>query len=149
MTNGERISVGGAAKLLASMVGRYRGYGLSMGTMVAGWDNKGPGLYLVLDNGSRLKGQRFSVGSGSIYAYGVLDTFYDYNLSVEDAVQLGRRAIYHAGHRDSMSGGKVRVYHIHENGWTNIIEGEDVNVMHDIATAENGLEGYKDDRVLG
>lgn len=34
----ERISVGGAARILAQMVGRYRGYGLSLGTMIAGWD---------------------------------------------------------------------------------------------------------------
>jgi 20S proteasome alpha/beta subunit len=28
----------------------------------------------------------FSVGSGMTYAYGVLDTFYKYDMSLEDAV---------------------------------------------------------------
>jgi 20S proteasome subunit beta 5 len=41
--------------------------------MVAGWDAAGPGLYYVDSDGQRTKGQRFSVGSGSLYAYGVLD----------------------------------------------------------------------------
>lgn len=46
------------------------------GTMVAGWDPKGPGLYYVDSDGQRTKGQRFSVGSGSLYAYGILDSGY-------------------------------------------------------------------------
>jgi 20S proteasome subunit beta 5 len=46
------------------------------GTMVAGWDLHGPGLYYVDSDGQRTKGQRFSVGSGSLYAYGVLDQGY-------------------------------------------------------------------------
>jgi 20S proteasome alpha/beta subunit len=37
-----------------------------------GW--QGPGLYYVDSEGGRVKGTRFSVGSGSTYAYGVLDT---------------------------------------------------------------------------
>ena len=44
--------------------------------MVAGWDVNGPGLYYVDSDGQRTKGQRFSVGSGSLYAYGVLDQGY-------------------------------------------------------------------------
>jgi len=49
----------------------------------------------------------FSVGSGSTYAYGVLDTGYRYEMSVEEARELGKRAIYHATHRDAYSGGCV------------------------------------------
>jgi len=47
---------------------------MSMGTMVAGWDKTGPQLYYCDDDGTRLHGNLFSVGSGSTYAYGVLDT---------------------------------------------------------------------------
>lgn len=52
------------------------------------------------------------------YAYGVLDTFYRYDMTVQEAVELGRKAIYHATHRDTGSGGVVRVYHVHKDGWT-------------------------------
>jgi hypothetical protein len=38
LKNGERISVAAASKLLANIFYQYRGYGLSCGTMVAGWD---------------------------------------------------------------------------------------------------------------
>jgi 20S proteasome subunit beta 5 len=40
LTNNERISVAAASKLLANMVLEYKGMGLSMGTMIAGWDKK-------------------------------------------------------------------------------------------------------------
>lgn len=51
------------------------------------------------------------------YAYGVLDTFYRYDLSLDEAVDLGRKAIYHATFRDTGSGGLVRVYHVFNGGW--------------------------------
>jgi 20S proteasome subunit beta 5 len=41
-----------------------------------GFDPTGPGLYYVDSDGQRTKGQVFSVGSGSLYAYGVLDAGY-------------------------------------------------------------------------
>lgn len=51
---------------------------------------------------------KFSCGSGSTYAYGVLDTYYKWDMTVEEAVELGIRSIYHATHRDTGSGGVVR-----------------------------------------
>lgn len=79
-----------------------------MGTMVAGWDeDRGPQLFYIDNEGTRLRGNLFSTGSGSTYAYGILDTNYREDLSVEEAVELGKRAIYHATHRDAMSGGIV------------------------------------------
>lgn len=76
-----------------------------------------------------MRGERFSVGSGSTFAYGVLDTGYDFNLSVPDALELGRRAIYHATHRDAYSGGSVNVFHVKETGWE--FHGNfDVNDLH-------------------
>jgi predicted proteasome-type protease len=80
----------------------------------AGWDKTGPALYYVDNDGTRLQAKPgmpyFSVGSGSTYAYGVLDAGWRYDLSDEEALDLGQRAIYHATHRDSYSGGINNVY---------------------------------------
>jgi 20S proteasome subunit beta 5 len=76
LRNGKRITVRAASKILGDIMFEYRGKGLSMGTMVAGWDHSGPGLYYCDSDGQRTKGQIFSVGSGSLYAYGVLDSGY-------------------------------------------------------------------------
>jgi len=129
LRNKERISVAAASKILANICYAYRGIGLVMGTMITGWDKSGPNLYYVDNDGTRLKGQRFSVGSGSTYAYGVLDTGYKWDLTVEDAIALGRRSIYHATHRDAFSGGTINVYHVHQEGWTKV-SSDDMNVLH-------------------
>ncbi|XP_060093788.1 proteasome subunit beta type-8-like [Heteronotia binoei] len=120
LRNKERISVSAASKLLANMPSEYRGMGLSVGSMLCGWDKKGPGLYYIDDNGVRLSGPLFSTGSGKPYAYGVLDSGYRPDLSVEDAYDLGRRAISYATHRDSYSGGVVNMYHMKEDGWIRV-----------------------------
>ncbi len=120
LRNGQKITVAAASKILANITYSYRSAGLSMGTMVAGSDVKGPALYYVDDQGTRIKHDLFSVGSGSIYAYGVLDSGYKWDLTVDEATDLARKAIFHATHRDGGSGGWVSVYHVHANGWTKI-----------------------------
>ena len=77
--------------------------------------SQGPGLYYVDSDGTRLSNDMFSVGSGSTYAYGVLDSGYKYDLSVEEAYDLGQRAIYHATHRDAYSGGVVNCEYTEED----------------------------------
>ncbi|XP_024622158.1 proteasome subunit beta type-8 [Neophocaena asiaeorientalis asiaeorientalis] len=126
LRNGERISVSAASKLLSNMMCQYRGMGLSMGSMICGWDKKGPGLYYVDADGTRLSGNMFSTGSGCSHAYGVMDTGYRPDLSIEEACDLGRRAIVHATHRDSYSGGVVNMYHVKEDGWLKV-ESTDVS----------------------
>ncbi|KAI0224860.1 Proteasome subunit beta type-5 [Lamellibrachia satsuma] len=129
LRNKERISVAAASKLLANIVYNYKGMGLSMGTMICGWDKKGPGLYYVDSDGTRLTNDIFSVGSGSTYAYGVLDSGVRYNMSVKEAYDLGQRAIYHATHRDAYSGGVVNLYHMKETGWVKVSQ-NDVLDLH-------------------
>ena len=46
--------------------------------MIAGYDDTGPALYYVDSEGQRTPGKVFSVGSGSLYAYGVLDNGYSW-----------------------------------------------------------------------
>lgn len=120
LRNKERISVAAASKIMSNIVYYYKGMGLSMGMMLAGYDKRGPQLYYIDSEGTRTPGKVFSVGSGSVFAYGVLDSGYRWDLADEEAQDLGRRAIYHATHRDAYSGGIVRVYHIKETGWVNI-----------------------------
>jgi len=130
LRNKERISVAAASKLLANIVYNYKGMGLSMGTMICGWDKKGPGLYYVDSDGTRLTNDMFSVGSGSTYAYGVLDNGYKYDMSVPEAYDLGQRAIYHATHRDAYSGGVVNLYHMQETGWIKVSQNDTMDLHY-------------------
>ena len=48
LRNKERVSVAAASKMLASTLYQYKGMGLSMGTMVAGWDKATVRLLLLV-----------------------------------------------------------------------------------------------------
>ncbi|KAG8746903.1 Proteasome subunit beta type-5 [Ceratobasidium sp. 414] len=119
LRNRERISVAAASKYLSNLVYSYKGMGLSMG----------PTLFYVDSDGSRLKGDLFSVGSGSTFAYGVLDQGYRWDLTDEEAQELGRRSIYAAGHRDAFSGNTCNLYHVKEDGWR-FIGNYDITKLH-------------------
>lgn len=62
-------------------------------------------------------------------------------MTKEQAVELGKEAIYHATHKDAGSGGMVRVYHIIPDGWEKIVEGEDVDDLHYKYAHAKGLKG--------
>ncbi|XP_024134967.1 proteasome subunit beta type-11b [Oryzias melastigma] len=78
----------------------------------------GPSLVYVCSDGSRLQGTLFSVGSGSPYAYSILDQGVQWGLSVDEATSIAREAVYRATYRDAYSGNCVDVYHVTSKGWT-------------------------------
>jgi len=78
---------------------------------------EGPALYYIDSDGTRLAGNLFCVGSGQTFAYGVLDASYKYDLEDDEALELGRRSILAATHRDAYSGGFINLYHVKEDGW--------------------------------
>jgi 20S proteasome subunit beta 5 len=98
--------------------------------MVAGTDKTGQRLFYHDNDGTRLEGDCFAVGSGGTFAYGVVDSGRRMDMTLDEAVNLGIKAIYHATHRDAGSGGVCRVYHIHKEGWTLVHDGLDVNKLH-------------------
>lgn len=67
-----------------------------MGTMIAGSDSKGTHLYYLDNDGNRIRGSQFAVGSGGTYANAILDTYVRYDMSLEEAVAVGKRAISEA-----------------------------------------------------
>ncbi|KAK6539655.1 Proteasome subunit beta type-5 [Orbilia ellipsospora] len=115
------ISVAAASKILANLVYSYKGMGLSMGTMLTGVGAGGIfGLYYVDSDGNRVEGNLFCVGSGQTFAYGVLDRGYRFDLTDDEAVDLARRSILAATHRDAYSGGHINLYHIKKDGWVKL-----------------------------
>lgn len=115
--NNKRITAAEASMYLSNCVYQYKGRGLSMSTMICGYDGEVPKIYNVTDEGDRIEHNMFSVGSGSTIAYGVLTSKYKFDMSKNEALQLGKDAIFHAGHRDAYSGGSVNLYFMDRNGW--------------------------------
>ncbi len=60
---------------------------------------------MVDDNGTRIKGEIFSCGSGSLSAFSILDNSWEEKMTDAQALELGRKAIMHATYRDVGSGG--------------------------------------------
>ncbi|XP_038596990.1 proteasome subunit beta type-11 [Tachyglossus aculeatus] len=120
LREGRLPSVAGAARLLAGMLHRYQGLELCVATVLCGWDRSGPALFYVYSDGTLLPGTVFSVGSGSPYAYSVLDRGYRYDMEPHEAYALARRAVAHAARRDAYSGGSVDLYHVRESGWEHV-----------------------------
>ena len=85
-----------------------------------------PKIYYVDNSGVRLQGKLFSAGSGSTFALAILDTEFRSDMSVEEAISLGMKAIRYATFRDAFSGGFINVYVITEkDGWQKVFT-EDV-----------------------
>ena len=82
LRHGKEASVAAASRMMVNLINHYKRYGLSMGLMLSGVDEDGPHLYYINTEGSRIKGDLFSVGSGMTYAYGVLDSFYRYDMTL-------------------------------------------------------------------
>ncbi|KAM7401271.1 hypothetical protein PAMA_005451 [Pampus argenteus] len=142
-----RLSIRGTAKLLSFMLHPFKGTEVCVALTLCGWDkeadnsgcaddsslpvnqdvtamthpaspNSGPKLIYVCSDGARLHGDIFSVGSGSPYAYGVLDGGMRWSLSKDEAISLAREAVFRATHRDAYSGNNVDLFHITAQGWS-------------------------------
>eukprot|EP00639_Heterosigma_akashiwo_P006053 CAMPEP_0194573348 /NCGR_PEP_ID=MMETSP0292-20121207/9591_1 /TAXON_ID=39354 /ORGANISM="Heterosigma akashiwo, Strain CCMP2393" /LENGTH=297 /DNA_ID=CAMNT_0039424563 /DNA_START=57 /DNA_END=950 /DNA_ORIENTATION=+ len=121
LAHGRPMSVGAVAKALALDLRSLRGAGLSVGTMLAGFDaGRRPRLFYVDDQGAHVAGGLFAVGSGATYAYGVLDEYFRPDLTTQEALALARRAIRGATYRDAYSGGFVNLVHLTPDGWRQV-----------------------------
>lgn len=81
-------------------------------TLSAIGEQSGPRVCYVCSDGLLLRGEIISVGSGSPYAYAVLDDGWRWGMTVDEAVALAREAVFRATHWDAYSGNNVDLFHI-------------------------------------
>lgn len=100
------MSLKAASALLSNILQGNKYFPYMVQLILAGYDSE-PHVYSV-DAVGAVSGydKYFSTGSGSPYAYGVLEASFKENMSVEDAVALAIRSIKSAVERDIASGGK-------------------------------------------
>uniref|UniRef100_A0A673IU14 proteasome endopeptidase complex n=1 Tax=Sinocyclocheilus rhinocerous TaxID=307959 RepID=A0A673IU14_9TELE len=79
----------------------------------------GPRVIYVCSDGLRLQGELFSVGSGSPYACSILDSSVFWGMSVQEATEVAREAVFRTTYRDAYSGNNVDLYHVTAKGWRN------------------------------
>lgn len=111
------MSVRAAAKLTSNMFQAARAFPYLAVLILAGVDENGPGLYLLSLDGSLIEETMVSTGSGSPVAYGLLESEYEENLTVEQALPLAVRALSSAMERDIATGNEIKVAIITEDGF--------------------------------
>ncbi len=87
------------------------------GFLVGGKDNTGFYLYNIGPDGSVMKEESYStVGSGFEFAFGVFDTLYKENLSIQDGIKLAVKGVNAAIQRDVNTGEGIDVVTITKEG---------------------------------
>ncbi len=93
--------------------------------LFAGNDYKGFHLYDIYADGSLTKHDSYvSSGSGSVIAYGVLETLYKNDMKIDDGVKLAVKCINAALQRDSATGNGIDVVTITKDGIKKVLEKE-------------------------
>ncbi len=98
------MSAEGAATLLANILSGNRYYPYYAWLILGGTDAKGGHLFSVDPAGGSTEDRFVSVGSGSPFAYGIVEEGYSRDMSSSDAIDLALRGLTAAMRRDSASG---------------------------------------------
>ncbi|MFP4117916.1 MAG: proteasome subunit beta [Candidatus Woesearchaeota archaeon] len=125
LRSGERMNVKAAANLLAGMayenIRKMTMVPGVVGFLLAGQDNTGNYLYEIGVDGSIFEQKSFVAdGSGSVFAYGVLESSYKQEMDVQEGIELARKAVRTAMSRDSASGDGYDIYKVTKDGLSNV-----------------------------
>ncbi len=126
---GNPISVRAAAKMTANMFQAARAFPYLAVLILAGVDESGPGLYLLSVDGSMIEENMVSTGSGSPVAYGLLESEYSEDLTVEEASPLAVNALKSAMERDIATGNEIKVAIIKEDEGFEELSSEEIKEL--------------------
>ena len=127
-----RMPVKSAARLVQSILfsNREMGAPLPLQAIIGGFDETGPHVYNLDPYGSMLEEKMISTGSGSPYAYGVLEAQFKEDSSVEDTLSVVVRAIDSAMKRDVASGDSFDVAVINDKGFRELTPEEKKTILN-------------------
>ncbi len=101
--------------------------------VIGGKDSKGYWLYEIGVDGSIAEHKDFvSVGSGSVLAYGVLESSYRADMARDEAIQLVIKALNAAMQRDTATGSGLDIVVIDAKGARRVVEEEAEMIMKEV-----------------
>jgi len=114
-----RMPVSSAARLVQSILfsNRSAGAPLPLQAIIGGYDETGPHVYNLDPYGGLIEETMVSTGSGSPYAYGVLEAQFKEDSSVDEMLSVVVRAVDSAMKRDVASGDSFDVAVINDAGF--------------------------------
>jgi len=118
------LTAEGAATLLANILNGNRFYPYYAWLILGGVDGRGNHVFSVDPAGGCIEDRFVSVGSGSTFAYGLIEEGYSRDMSTSDAVDLALRGLTAAMKRDSASGDGYLVHIISPKEYRELTEDE-------------------------
>ncbi|ADD07935.1 archaeal proteasome endopeptidase complex subunit beta [Candidatus Aciduliprofundum boonei] len=103
------MPVGAAATLLSNILNERKFFPYYVGLLVGGFDSKGYHVFAIDAAGGAIEDKYASVGSGSLFVYGVLEDRWKDDLSLDEGINLVIRGINAAMRRDAASGDGISV----------------------------------------
>ncbi len=116
ISRGLPMDIVSIARLASNFLFNYRYFPYVAQLIIAGVDNTGPHMFNIDLTGSMTEENIISTGSGSPVAYGILESEYSYDMSIEDAARLAFKAVAAAIQRDIGSGDSIDVAYIKVGG---------------------------------
>ncbi len=123
MKEEQGISVKGASTLLANVLSNYKFYPFFVQLILGGYDNE-PRLFSLDMAGGVTSDKYVSTGSGSPYVYGLLETEYNEEMTIKDALKFAAKCITAASKRDIASGNGVTMAVITKEGFRYLSQDE-------------------------
>ncbi|HHD16577.1 MAG TPA: archaeal proteasome endopeptidase complex subunit beta [Euryarchaeota archaeon] len=111
------MTVKAAATLTANILSGSRYYPYWVQLLLGGWDREGGHIYSLDAAGGSIPDKYCATGSGSPYAYGVLEDNYKDELSTTQGIDIAIKALTASMKRDSASGNGYDIVVISEDGW--------------------------------
>ncbi len=121
---GKPIPVSAIARLAANVFFYNRLYPLQVESLIGGYDQAGPSLYMVDLFGSLSQEEMAATGSGSPIALGVLEDSYHKNMKVDEGIELAAAAITSAMRRDIATGNDFNIGVIDAGGYRELTKEE-------------------------
>lgn len=118
------MTIKAAATLMANILSGSRYYPYWVQLLLGGWDRDGGHIYSLDAAGGSIPDKYCATGSGSPYAYGVLEDNYQDGITASQGVDIAIKALNAAMRRDSASGNGYDVVVISEKGWKPVTQSE-------------------------
>ncbi|MFA5101780.1 MAG: archaeal proteasome endopeptidase complex subunit beta [Candidatus Thermoplasmatota archaeon] len=116
------MSVQSAATLMSNILNSRKFYPYYVQLILGGWDSTGGHVYSLDAAGGSIPDKYTAGGSGSPYAFGVLEDSYHDDMTINEGIDLALRAVTAAMGRDSASGNGADVAVITEKEFRMIPE---------------------------
>ncbi len=120
LKNGKPMKIKSVARLLSNILFNARVNPYMLQTIVGGIDDTGPHVYSLDPLGSVMPETFVSTGSGSPVAYGVLESEYREDLTIDEAVEIAVKAVHSALERDVATGNTIHAVIITKDGYQEI-----------------------------